>query len=361
MDVGAEISTAGEPAGESVDLGGKSEAAPPSVQLTTLQPIAVRDVWPTEPHHFTPWLLANSEQLSKVLGLDVELEDREVQVGQFSLDLIGKELSTGSTVIIENQYGATDHGHLGQILTYAGGTRPTTIVWIAEQFREEHRAALEWLNAHTEPGIRFFGVRLSAVTLAGAPPGLVAPFLELVVQPNDWEKQASAIAAAGTASTTATQELYRNFWSTLEPQLKARGWTNASAPAANWWNLPAGTTGASYVLSFAKFGCRSEIYFDHPDPSVNFARWTTLNDRAEEISTSFGEGLIFDDLPGHKGCRIETRLLGLKITQQDQWPSIASWMRDTQQRLRTAIAAVGGIPSIGFTSISSATTPNAPN
>jgi hypothetical protein len=46
--------------------------------------------------------LANSDQLSKVLGLDVELENREFQLGQFSLDLIGKELSTGSTVIIEN-------------------------------------------------------------------------------------------------------------------------------------------------------------------------------------------------------------------------------------------------------------------
>jgi hypothetical protein len=114
------------------------------------------------------------------LGSTSSSKKGEFQVGQFSLDLIGKELSTGSTVIIENQYGPTDHSHLGEILTYVAGTRPTTIVWIAEQFREEHRAALEWLNAHTEPGIRLFGVRLSAVTLAGAPTGLVAPFLELV-------------------------------------------------------------------------------------------------------------------------------------------------------------------------------------
>lgn len=29
-------------------------------------------------------------------------------------------------------------------------------MWIAEHFREEHRAALEWLNTHTDPSIRFF-------------------------------------------------------------------------------------------------------------------------------------------------------------------------------------------------------------
>jgi hypothetical protein len=108
-------------------------------------------------------------------------------------------------VIIENQYGWTDHLHLGQIMTYAGGTKPSTIVWVAEQFREEHRAALDWLNAHTDPTIRFFGVRLAAVTLEGAPAGLIAPSLELVVKPNDWEKQASVKISGGPGGSTPTQ------------------------------------------------------------------------------------------------------------------------------------------------------------
>jgi hypothetical protein len=158
-------------------------------------------------------------------------------------------------VIIENQYGPIDHGHLGQILTYAGGTKPTTVVWVAEEFREEHRAALEWLNTHTDPSIRFFGVRLAAVTLDGAPGGLIAPFLELVVKPNEWEKVAVAAAAAGTTgSTTARQELYREFWSQIETLAKQRGWTNASAPAQNWWNMSTGLSGAVWGVSFAMFG-----------------------------------------------------------------------------------------------------------
>src|SRR4051794_1049367 len=152
-----------------------SVAEPLPVSLTRLKSVAVTAVWPTEAYHFTPWLLANSKLLSEVLGLDVELDSREYRVGKFSLDIIGREVSSGTPVIIENQYGATDHSHLGQILTYAGGTKPTTIIWIAEQFRDEHRAALDWLNTHTDPGIRFFGVRLGAVTLDGAPAGLIAP------------------------------------------------------------------------------------------------------------------------------------------------------------------------------------------
>src|SRR2546421_2852476 len=185
-----------------------SSVEPPLVNLTSIRPVPIGEVWPTEAHHFTPWLLQNGELLSEVLGLDLELESREYKVGKFSLDIIGREVATGAPVIIENQYGPTDHLHLGQLLTYAGGTKPTTVVWVAEQFREEHRAALEWLNAHTDPMIRFFGVRLAAVTLAGAPAGLIAPLLELVVKPNDWEKQALVATSQATGGPSPTQELY---------------------------------------------------------------------------------------------------------------------------------------------------------
>ncbi len=230
----------GSAGGDSADSGGAgtgdgsepSAAAPPLVSLTRLEPVPVAAVWPTEARHFTPWLLQSSDLLSQVLGIDIQLESREYKVGKFSLDIIGREVETGSPVIIENQYGPTDHGHLGQILTYAGGTKPATVIWVAEEFREEHRAALEWLNAHTDPEIRFFGVRLAAVTLTGAPAGLIAPFLELVVKPNEWEKQAAAATLSGTTGRTPTQDLYRQFWSEFEPRAKERGWTSASAPRA---------------------------------------------------------------------------------------------------------------------------------
>ncbi len=323
-----------------------AQAEAPLVQLARLEGVAVASVWPTEARHFTPWLLASGKLLSEVLGVDIELDSREYRVGKFSLDIIGREVATGSPVIIENQFGATDHGHLGQILTYAGGTKPTLIVWVAEQFREEHRAALEWLNTHTDPAIRFFGVRLSAVTLSGAPKGLIAPLLELVVKPNDWEKRAMSNASLLTGGTTATQELYRQFWSRFEPLAKEKGWTNATASAQNWWNMSTGTTGATWTVSYAQFGCRSEIYFDHPDPDTNYARWRVLHDRKPEMAASFGGELIFDDLPNNKGCRIETRLIGPKIGDQSRWDDVIAWMLDTQVRLRAAVTAAGGVPSI---------------
>ncbi|OCB37308.1 hypothetical protein A9X02_20060 [Mycobacterium malmoense] len=113
-------------------------------------------MWPHEAHSFTPWLLNSVDVLSNLLEMDLELQVAEHPVGGFSLDLLGRDLSDESVVIVENQLELSDQTHLGQILTYAAGTDPKTIVWITAGFRPEHRGALDWLNElqHRELTVR---------------------------------------------------------------------------------------------------------------------------------------------------------------------------------------------------------------
>jgi len=317
---------------------------PPGLTLTTLLDVEVRRVWPSEAIDFTPWLLKSAGVLSDLLGVDLELTAREHPVGRFSLDLIGHETNSDAVVIVENQYGSTDHNHLGQLLTYAGGTKPATIIWLAEDFREEHRAALDWLNSSTIEEIRFFGVRLRAVTLKDGDRTLVAPHLELIAKPNAWEK--AVRTAVSDSVSNSRNDLYREFWAEVEGDLRRKGWTNGRAPAQNWWSLPTGTSGATWGISFATFGCRSELFFGDVNAGVNLARYRALEAHRQDIERGFGEALIYDELPSAKGCRIETRLVGPKITDKAEWPSVRSWMLDTQERLRACIAATGGIPVV---------------
>ena len=155
-------------------------------ELSRLRVVPVREVWRHEAHDFTQWMLDNADVLADVLGMDLELEAAEHPVGGFSLDLIGREVATGHVVIVENQLERSDHTHLGQILTYAGGTNPQTIVWCAPAFTEPHRAAIDWLNEHTDEETRFFAVEVAAVQIDDSRP---APMFKLVAQPNDWAKQ----------------------------------------------------------------------------------------------------------------------------------------------------------------------------
>lgn len=156
-------------------------------------------MWRNEAADFTPWLQEHPEHLAEVLGIGIELTYSEHAVGGFSLDILGRDLAHDATLIVENQLAGTDHDHLGKLLTYAAGTGTATIVWIATDIREEHRQAIDWLNEHTDEQVRFFAVRLQIVRIGGSPP---APLLDVVAQPNDWQRQ---VRAATRASTTVNE------------------------------------------------------------------------------------------------------------------------------------------------------------
>jgi hypothetical protein len=312
-------------------------------KLSTLISVDVRLVWPKEAADFTPWLLAHSEILGDALGISLELSVAEHKVGDFSLDLIGRDVDTEEVVIIENQFGQTDHRHLGQLLTYAGGTEPATVVWIAETFRDEHRAALDWLNLRTDSSARFFGVQLRAVSLEGAP-GLAAPLLDVVAKPNDWGK---AVKKATAGVATEREQLYLEFWTDWLTRVSKRGWTNRKAQPRHLMYLPSGVKRVRYTVSFRNDGMLSELYFNHRDPDVNLARWEVLFDKRAALEAAFGGALTFDDLPNNKGCRVGVVRTGKEsVDDRDAWPDYMAWFEDTQVRLRKAVQAVGGIPPL---------------
>lgn len=208
--------------------------------LGRLDVVDARDVWPSEPHDSTPWLLNNVDVLSDLLEMDLVLEEAEHAVGGFSLDLKGHDEATGETVIVENQLEVSDHIHLGQIITYAAGTDPTTIVWVTTGFRPEHRAAIDWLNQRTDENTRFFGVVIHVVRIGDSQP---APDFELVAQPNDWKKQVKKTTSASEASGKSL--LYREFWEMVLDRIRAEhpSWTRARTTGDSWCNTGIGVSG----------------------------------------------------------------------------------------------------------------------
>jgi hypothetical protein len=141
--------------------------------------------WTNEPTDFTPWLADNLDSLGDELGLSLTFKNREHPIGRYFLDLLLED-SNQRVVIVENQFGQTDHTHLGQLLTYCAGAKAAVIVWIAERLTEEHVAALEWLNENTVSGVGFFGVELELLRISDSP---LAPHFRVVVRPNEWAKR----------------------------------------------------------------------------------------------------------------------------------------------------------------------------
>ena len=128
-------------------------------KLSRLEEIRdLRTVWPHEALDFTPWLSQdeNISLLADAIGLDITVDETESSVGDFNVDIFASETGTDRKIIIENQLEDTNHDHLGKLITYASGKSADVIIWVVKHAREEHKAAIEWLNNHTDEKIGFF-------------------------------------------------------------------------------------------------------------------------------------------------------------------------------------------------------------
>lgn len=309
------------------------------MELGDIEPVEPRAVWSNEARDFTPWLLANAERLGRALGIELELHAAEHPVGGYSLDLIGQDLTNDAVLMVENQLEATDHTHLGQVLTYAAGTGATTIVWIATAFRDEHRQALDWLNEQTGEDIHFFGVVLSVVRIGTSAP---APLFEVVAKPNDWQKRVRSSARAGSAS--GRSERYRSFWAAYLDRQAAEhsDWGRRGTPQpANWMSFGGPFSGTQINPSFAQGRrLRHELYIDRGDGEANLALFEFLRARREIIEAAYGQELEFDPIDGKRACRIATYCDDGAVDDEDHWPDYLDWFLDAGERMRRALAAV---------------------
>lgn len=309
------------------------------IQLGRLEAVAPRDVWVHEERDFTPWLLDHADHLAEALGIELEFTAAEHPVGPYELDLIGRDLTHDAVLIVENQLEATDHGHLGQLLTYAAGTAAATIVWISTRMKEEHRQALDWLNQETGQDTRFFGVELQVVRIGMSAP---APLFNVVAEPNDWQKHVRATARAGQSGGKG--EFYLQFWTRYIERVHAEHpeWTRARKPqTANWMSQPSAVSGAAISVSFAAGRrLRHELYIDSEDGDRTAETFGQLKAQRALIEQRYGRPLEFEPLPERRACRIAEYCDDADVTEVERHDEFIDWFFDAGTRLRAALAAL---------------------
>jgi hypothetical protein len=315
--------------------------------LGNLRRVELRQAWENEALHFTPWLAENLSLLGQAIGIELELLEREAEVGDFSVDILASDVARGRKVIIENQLEATDHGHLGQLLTYAAGTGAGVVVWICSAFREEHRQAIDWLNKGFSAGTDFFGVVLELLAVDESRP---AVHFRVVASPNDWSRRSSS-AAAAAEELSPKRAAYQAFFQTLIDRLRAERFTNARvAQPNNWCSFASGTRGITYGVVFTGSGTlRAEVYIDAGDRETNLRVLTALKADAAAITAELAETLQWDELEGRRACRIgcETPADPLDADKREHhlaWAidHMRKFKRVFALRLAGAVATAGG-------------------
>ncbi len=299
--------------------------------LGKLERIPLRRAWSHEALEFTPWLVQadNLTLLAESLGLgELELVGIEHPVGDFKVDILCTD--DGGKVIIENQLEKTNHTHLGQILTYAAGVGARKVIWVAESFRTEHIAALEFLNQHTTDELDFFAVEVELWRIGDSP---MTPSFNVVVKPNDWAKTGQQNAKAA-ATMTPTKQRQLKFWTDWTAWLQAKGSslkTQKPLPQ-HWTNIALGRAGIHLAATVNSRESRVgvEVYIDHDNSKAMFKQ---LQAHQAEIHKVLQAELEWMELPDGHACRILQVRPNSPLQAEDQWPAYFAWLEDVALRM----------------------------
>lgn len=295
--------------------------------LGRLERVDLREVWDTEAGSFTPWLARedNLELLGKTIGVELELEATEKNVGPFRADILCKDTATNNWVLVENQLGRTDHTHLGQLLTYAAGLDAATIVWIAQPFTDEHRGTLDWLNEITDDKFNFFGLEVEVWRIGNSEP---APKFNIVSKPNDWTTTVSKAARSlSEGELSETRRLQLEYWTELHKRLReGDSPVNPTKPyPQHWMQVSIGRTGFLMSATFNAWESRIgvEIYIQNEQAQAFF---DLLYREKEDIEAEIGQTLDWQELPGRKGSRIVIYRENCHLKDEDSWDRFLAWM-----------------------------------
>lgn len=306
------------------------------IKLGKIEKVDLRSVWKHEALDFTQWLALpeNIEKLNEKLGLSLVDVKTEQCVGKFHCDILARDEFTNKTIVIENQLEATNHDHLGKIITYASGLKASTIIWIVKEAQPEHAMAIEWLNEHMDDDISFFLIEVELWKIDDSKPASVFNIIE---KPNDFGKNVKKISKdSGELSYAESSRL--EFWENFNDVMAQRNEFNIRKASTDHW----------YDFSIGKSACYLSCDLLNKEHKIRIQLWIPpsnphskdlfdeLLTHKDAIETSCGIKLDWMRMDGKKACRICTYLEGLDFSDSSNYSDLANKMIDILVLLRNS-------------------------
>lgn len=297
-------------------------------EFASLESESAREYWEHEEYDFTPWLASQiedgSSDFENVLGLDLEVIEREKSVGKYNVDIYARVIDDGRTVIIENQLSDSDHDHLGKSIAYAAGVDADIIVWVAPQFNDEHQDAIQWLNEKSREDVDLFAIRLEVWTIENSPP---AVRLNPIEKPSEWKEKAQRTSGELNERDQRREEFWTAFRDLIEDSktpLRPR------KPQPNhYYSNPIGVGGfhISYYVDEDENELGLELIIENGEEA-----YYALQDQADEIKDRFetSENTVYwGDLRETRAGNMRSEV-GVKrdadIENTDSWEEYFDWM-----------------------------------
>jgi hypothetical protein len=278
-------------------------------------------------------LRENLDALNEALGFNLVEAVTEKATENFSADLLATDTRLG-TVVIENQYGKSDHDHLGKVLTYLSSLEADAAIWIVPEAREEHIRAIQYLNDETDQ--KYFLVRVSVIQVENSP---VAPVFTLLAGPDEDLKARTEKKKEVAARGKDLLRFWEQFLDYIREDQNRSGLKhqNCTPTTSNWIVSGAGVGGIGYIYVVNQEDARVEVYFNMGDRDINKEAFDFLIANRKEVDRKFGCKLDWERLDNATASRIRFDLAG-GYSNEIEWPSLFARMADAMRRLISAVA-----------------------
>ncbi len=220
------------------------------------------------------------------------------------------------------------------------------IVLVSANFSVELTTAVLWLN---KQGLDLTCYRIVPHRMDDT---VLIDVQQLIPLPEaaDYETKLKAQRQEAQRVETARGEILRRFWGQLIERSKASTQIIAgrSASSDHWLSGSTGRAGFALTFSMKQHSNRVELYIDKGKGTEEktLQAFRALEARKPEIEATFGEVLIWQELPDSRGCRICYELPGGWRTPDEAWPQLQDNMVEAMVRLEAAVR-----PQLGNLSI----------
>ena len=297
-------------------------------EIQPLERVSLREAWPDEARHFTPWLADKIDLLGATLDLRLEQVQEEVTLpGAGRVDICARQTGTDAKVVIENQLGKSDDSHCLRLLGYAANAEANILVWVARAFTSYHKKILEWLNdADT---IHVYAVTVRAYRVGES----LAVDFHTVVEPPQSQPGLSRPARKNTNT------LYAEFYRPLVARLRQRGVQPVGRGGwrGRWRSFQTGHAGAAYGTGLDDE--KAKVFLSLSGTGHRQTYRALLRHR-EEIAGSVDGTILWQE--GSEGAWESLVMLerheAVSLTApEEELESARQWMADNLLSLRDAL------------------------
>ncbi len=269
---------------------------------------------------FTGWLCNEGmELLSEKVGFDIESIKNNKKLGEAYTDILAKT-KDGAFVIIENQLGQTDYGHLGKLLTYASGSNAKTAIWIAEDIKDDHKKAVSWLNENMKD-TGFYLIKCSVYENKNSE---IDPRFDIIVSPN----KESRVIKMLEKEHKEIENNRKKYWGSLLEKSKAKTqlFSNIKPGFFNLIQTGAGIGGVWYRYSINDKCGTVALNISKSSKKENKKIFDKLCLHKKEIEKMFGGKLQWERMPDKKSAQIIKRFTYSGLGDKEKWGTLQNDM-----------------------------------